>query len=259
MRSFVRLRRRGDMSGMIVVHQAKREAEPTYSLAEMVYENILAQVIGGRFAVRSRLPSETILAREHGVSRPVLRIALARLKADGILASRQGSGNFVIRQPHRTVLNFTPLSALGDVQNCFKFRIAIEGDAAYYASINHDEEGRAGIDRASEAVRIAAETGALGVDADIAFHLKIAEASGNPYFASALEAIREPIAFGVGLTRRLSLRRSVERLRQVEAEHQVIRMRILSRDAEGARAAMRDHLENARRRLFEGDLRNAQP
>ncbi|WP_442580166.1 FadR/GntR family transcriptional regulator [Mesorhizobium sp. ASY16-5R] len=227
---------------------------PGSSLADVAYQNILAHVIGGHFPVNSRLPSETKLAAEVGVSRPVLRMALSRLKADGVLASRQGSGNYVIRQPHRTVLDFTGLSALGDVQNCFKFRVGVEGEAAYYAALNHDQVGRERIERAYQQLRAAVADGSIGVDVDLEFHLQIAAASGNQFFLSALEAIRDQIAFGVSLTRRLSLRRSHERLEEVENEHQLIRRCIFEREAEAAREAMRGHLENARRRLFEGDL-----
>lgn len=225
-----------------------------YSLAEMAYQKILAKVIAGTFAERTRLPSETKLALELGMSRPVLRIALARLKADGILASRQGSGNFVVRQPHATVLSFAPLNSITDVQDCFKFRIGVEGDAAYYAAVNLDDASRQSIEAAYKNLKSAADHEDSGVNADSEFHIQIAKASGNPYFLSSLQAIRNQIEYGVGLTRQLSLRRSKGRYRQVEEEHRLIRKCVFERDADRSRTAMRAHLEAARRRLFEGDI-----
>src|SRR5690606_7918288 len=233
--------------------------DPKYALSELAYQRILASVIEGRFPVGSKLPAETDLARELGICRPVLRAALVRLRADGILASRQGSGNFVIRQPHQTVLRFAPLSRLTDIQDCFKFRIGIEGEAAYFAALNHDARDLAAIDVAFEELEVAAETGHVGVDADFRFHLRIAQASGNPYFVSALDAIREQIVFGISLTRRLSLRRSLTRLRQVQDEHHAIRETIRRREVDHARTMMREHLEKARRRVYEGDLEPEAP
>jgi GntR family transcriptional repressor for pyruvate dehydrogenase complex len=65
-------------------------------------------------------------------------------------------------------------------------------------------------------------------------------------------SLQPHIAFGMTLTRNLSLRRAAERLRLVQDEHLAIMKTIEKRDAEGARAAMQAHIDNARRRMFEG-------
>jgi DNA-binding FadR family transcriptional regulator len=226
----------------------------SYNLSDMVYEKLIAAVISGKFAVNSKLPPEIELAREIDVSRPVLRIALQRLRDDGILKSRRGSGNFVIRQPHQTVLQLVQLSQIPDIQNCFKFRIAVEGEAAYYAAINRNNTLLERIDGALSGLDEAAVHNTSGVDVDFEFHMSIAQASGNPYFVSSLAAIRDQFMFGISVTHNLSLRRTKKRLSLVQAEHQAIRETIARSDPEQARLAMRQHLENARRRLFEGDL-----
>jgi GntR family transcriptional regulator, transcriptional repressor for pyruvate dehydrogenase complex len=229
-------------------------ANEPYSLSEMAYQCIVSAVIDGRFPVDSKLPSEIELSRQLGISRPVLRAALIRLRQDGLLTSRQGSGNFVLRQPHPTVLLFAPLSRLSDVQDCFKFRIAIEGEAAFYAALNPDPAPRVEFEKFYAELEAATEMGEAAVDADVSLHLKIAMASKNSYLTVALEAVREKIAFGISITRRLSLRRSRTRLSLVQKEHRAVLDCILCGNAEGARTEMRAHLENARRRLFEGDL-----
>ena len=63
-------------------------------LGDRVYEQILAQIVGGHYAEGARLPSETQLATAFSVSRPIVRDALARLNADGIILSRHGSGSY---------------------------------------------------------------------------------------------------------------------------------------------------------------------
>jgi GntR family transcriptional repressor for pyruvate dehydrogenase complex len=75
-------------------------------------------------------------------------------------------------------------------------------------------------------------TGTLGAEEDIAFHRTIAEATGNRFFAETLAALKGQIVVGVNINRNLSL--------------------IQPRDEAGARAAMRQHIENARKRVFEG-------
>jgi len=226
----------------------------TFGLSDMAYEKLMSAVISGTFAVNSRLPPELELARQFDVSRPVLRVALKRLRDDGILKSRRGSGNFVIRQPHQTVLKMVQLSQIPDIQNCFKFRIGVEGEAASYAAINRNDADIGRIDRALAALDEASLHNTSGVDADFELHMIIAQGSGNPYFVSALAAIRDQFLFSASVTHNLSLRRTRKRLLVVQAEHQAIREAIVRSDSERARGAMRQHLENARRRLFEGDL-----
>ncbi len=229
-------------------------ADDSYSLSDMAYERLMSAVIDGKFAVNTKLPPEIELARQIGVSRPVLRIALQRLRDDGILKSRRGSGNFVTRQPHQTVLQLVRLSQISDIQNCFKFRIGVEGESAYYAAVNQDGASLAKIDLALDGLNSAAENNTSGVDDDFNFHMNIAQASGNLYFISSLAAIKDQFVFAISVTHNLSLHRPRERLLAVQSEHQAIRDAIAHADPEQARQSMRQHLENARRRLFEGDL-----
>ncbi|NVO15137.1 MAG: FadR family transcriptional regulator [Rhodoplanes sp.] len=225
-----------------------------YSLSDVAYERLMSAIIEGRYPINSRLPPEVELARQVGVSRPVLRTALQRLRTDGVLKSRRGSGNFLIRQPHQTVLRMVRLSQIADIQNCFKFRIGVEGEAAYYAALNRDHVSIEEIKKSLDLLTSASASNSLGVDADFDFHLNIAKASRNPYFISSLEEIKSHFLFGISVTHNLSLHRSRERLAVVQAEHRAICEYIVGSEPDAARTAMRSHLENARRRLFEGDL-----
>jgi DNA-binding FadR family transcriptional regulator len=224
------------------------------SLSYTIYEKMIALIIGGHFPARTRLPPELELSARFDVSRPILRMALARLREDGLIASRQGSGSYVLRQPDQAVLNFAPISSIADIQNCFKFRIGIEGESAYLAAVNHDEASLASIQKSLSALDRAEMTDALGVTADYDFHLAIAEASGNRFITSTMVSIKEHIAFGMNLTRNLSLMRPPDRLAMVQDEHHAIFNAIERREPEQARSRMRAHLENARRRVFEGEI-----
>src|SRR5918996_3809938 len=95
-----------------------------------IYDSIVGLIVSGEFAENARLPSEVELARRFGASRPVVREALARLRDDGLIVSRQGSGSYVKRRPDQAVLQFVPVGSIAHLQRCFQFRLGLEGAAA---------------------------------------------------------------------------------------------------------------------------------
>jgi GntR family transcriptional regulator, transcriptional repressor for pyruvate dehydrogenase complex len=228
-------------------------------LSAGIYHQIVEMIVAGEFAVNARLPSETELARRFGASRPVLREALARLRDDGIIVSRQGSGSYVKQRPDAAMLRFVPFGSIADIQRCFEFRAGVEGAAAALAALRWEDDDLADIRRAFDELEACIREGRLGVEADERFHIAIAKATHNSYHVSAQASLQPHIAFGMNLTRNLSLLRPAERLRLVQDEHAAIVGAIAARDAAGARAAMEQHIENARRRMFEGASEGSEP
>ncbi len=224
----------------------------TGKLSDRVYEYVLGQVIAGSLPVNARLPPETRLAELLDVSRPVVREALMRLREDGLIASRQGAGSFVLRRPAQEVYNYAPLSSIADIQRCFIFRISVEGEAAALAARDHDAEGLERLRAALAALHAMIEQNRLGVEEDIAFHRTVAEATGNHFFVTTLSALHRQIATGINLNRNLSVIQPRERREAGHREHQAVFDAIAARDETGARTAMRTHIENARRRVFDG-------
>jgi len=216
-----------------------------------IYQRIFETIVAGEFAMDSRLPSETELAMRFGASRPVVREALARLRDDGIIVSRQGSGSYVKRRPDVAVLRFAPGGSIDDVQRCFEFRHAIEGSAAALAAERREDADLAEIRAAFEALDTAIRKNEVGVEADERFHLAIAKATHNPYYVSMQTSLQPHIRYGMNLTRNLSRLRKAERVLAVQDEHRIILGAIGTRDAEAARRAMQDHIANARRRMFD--------
>lgn len=234
----------------------ERSASTTTPLSEArrstgIYQRIFETIVAGEFAVNSRLPSETELALRFGASRPVVREALARLRDDGIIVSRQGSGSYVKRRPDIAVLHFTPGGSIDDVQRCFEFRHAIEGGAAALAAERWEDADLAEIRAAFDALEVAIRKNELGVEPDERFHLAIAKATHNPYYVSMQTSLQPHIRFGMNLTRNLSRLRKAERVLAVQDEHRVILAAIEARDPQAARHAMEDHIANARRRMFD--------
>ncbi|UEM07775.1 FadR family transcriptional regulator (plasmid) [Skermanella rosea] len=232
--------------------QARQTQARQTKLSDRIYEQVLGLIVNGEFPVDAKLPAEADLSARFACSRPVVREALARLRDDGLIVSRQGAGSFVRRRPDRDVLRIAPVGSIADIQRCFEFRAVIEGEAAAFAAARHDRDTLADIGVALKALDAVIASGSLGVEADLNFHLAIARAARNHFFEATMISILTHVGFAMNLARSLSLARPIERLHQVQAEHIAIFEAISARDAEGARHAMRTHVENARQRVFEG-------
>src|SRR5688500_3774647 len=162
-----------------------------------IYDGIVGRIWSGELAENTRLPSEIDLSRRFGVSRPVVREALARLRDDGLIVSRQGSGSYVTRRPDGAVLRFVPVGSIADIQRCFEFRVGLEGAAAALAADRWQSDDLAEIRSAYEALETSISTGQLGVDADARFHQAIARATHNHYHVSVQLSLQTHITLGM--------------------------------------------------------------
>ena len=219
------------------------------SLADTVFERIQRSIKSGAYGIDERLPTEHSLASEFQVSRPVIRDALQRLRDQGLIYSRRGAGSFVREQGVREPLGFGQLENLSDLQHCYDFRLTIEPEAAAMAAKRHTPEALQKIRTALTLLRDATNRQAHRADADFIFHLGIAQASGNPYFVTAMQALEEHIAVGMRL-HGLSLKSTADGLTRVLNEHSEILDAIGRSDAGSARTLMHQHLSGSRDRLF---------
>lgn len=224
--------------------------EPSPHLADRIYEQMLQQIISEKFKVGDRLPTEALLGEQYKVSRAVIREAISRLLADGVVVTRQGSGTFVSRHPGREFLSLAPIGGIADLMRCFEFRIALEGEASYIAAKRRTEEHMASIDDAFEKLEGANAARQLGVEEDINFHAAIGQATRNEIFVQTLDVLAVHIFNGMNITRSLSLTRSSKRLALVQEEHRRVIEAIRAGNGQLARKAMRTHIDNARRRAL---------
>jgi DNA-binding FadR family transcriptional regulator len=221
-------------------------------LSDTVYDGIVTLIAKGDLAVSTRLPSEADLAERFGVSRPIVREALGRLREDGVVVSRQGSGSYVQRQPDLAVLQLKPVGSLADVQRCFEFRAGLEAAAAALAAEKWQVEDLKRIEDAMAGLEVCLSNGEIGINEDRALHEAVAAATRNEYYVSVQRSLAPHIAAGMNITRHLSLMRPSDRLRAVQDEHVAIVEAIRRRDPDQAAETMKRHILLARKRMFEG-------
>lgn len=219
------------------------------SLSDAVFDRILKAIKSGAYGVDERLPTEHALAAEFQVSRPVVRDALQRLRDQGLIYSRRGSGSFVREQGIKEPLGFGQMENLSDLEHCYDFRLTIEPQAAAMAAARRSDAGLHKIKTALSLLRDATNRQAHRVDADFMFHLSIAQASGNPYFATAMQALEDHIAVGMRF-HGMSLKSTSDGLEHVFVEHTAVYQAILDKNQEEAEALMRAHITGSRERLL---------
>lgn len=221
-------------------------------LSDTVYGQILEDIARLGLPQDTRLKTENDYARAFGVSRPIVREALARLREDGVIYSRRGSGTYLKRPMTPAIKRFAPIASIADIQRCFEYRMAIESMTARLAAQRWDDESLADIERASRTFEAALAERQVAVDLDLAFHLAVARASRNHFLVSALEHTRDQIEVALNLVRNLSLLRPDAVRLAAPREHAAIVAAIRARDGELAGARMVEHLQNSKTRVFEG-------
>ena len=232
------------------------EKIPARALSDTVAQQLQKQIEKGSFAKSGKLPTEAVLAQEFGVSRTVIREAISRLKNEGMVEPRQGSGVFVVERAGIRPLRIDYAQAVepGSVVHILALRRAIEAEVASEAAMRRTDAQMAAIDAALAKIEAAVAEGEDGVAEDVAFHRAIANATGNPYFLKTLTFLNQYLEAGTIVTRRNEALRE-DFSRQVREEHAAIAAAIRAGDPMAARNAAQTHIYNAARRLAEAGIR----
>ncbi|HEY4921024.1 MAG TPA: FadR/GntR family transcriptional regulator [Xanthobacteraceae bacterium] len=219
------------------------------SLAHALVERLSGEILSGRLAPGAQLPTEQGLIAASGVSRTVVREAIAALRAEGLVVTRQGAGAFVAegsRRPFR--IDPAGLGSLAEVLAVMELRTGIEVEAAGLAAERAGAADLRAIAAAYAAIERAIARGEPGIDEDFAFHRRIAAATRNPQFVGFLEYLgrfiipRQTIRVAGAASDRVAY------LRTFQKEHLAIVKALRARSVAKARAAMRSHLMNSRKR-----------
>lgn len=198
-----------------------------------------------------KLPTEQALTESFGVSRTVVREALSKLQAEGLVETRHGVGTFVLgASPDPGFrLGGGPLDTLEDVVAVLELRTGIETEAAALAARRRTDANLQAMREALARIGRGLAEGRDEVSADFEFHLEIARASRNPHFVALMSMLGGRLIPRARLASAERLSADwPEYLRRVGAEHESIYEAIAAEDPEAARAAMRTHLANGRER-----------
>ncbi len=222
------------------------------SLCLDVEKNILARINSGLLAVGDKLPTEAQLMRDEGVSRTVIREAISRLQAAGIVETRHGIGTFVLARPLEASSLGGPeaFMTIRDVIAMLEVRISLEIEAAGLAAQRRSEEDIVALRVVLAEFENERADGRDAVAPDTRFHLRIADSTGNRYFGAAYQSlgltaiprsrVHAPLYAEDGKGKYLA---------RANNEHRDLLEAIERRDPESARAVMRLHLANTRERL----------
>ena len=219
-------------------------------LADQVYEVLLLQIAHGLYRVGDRLPSEPQLCADFGVSRPVVREALARLRLDKIVRSRRGSGSWVEREPSDAFASFAPSGSVAEIVRSYEFRAGVEAEAAALAAQRRDAQDLRAMARAIETLSDALARKEVGAEADVDFHRAVAVASRNSLFTQSIDMLSSAMRNGITVARRLKQQSNSDRMHQVLDEHEAVLLAIREEDPERARAAMHRHITASRDRML---------
>lgn len=222
-------------------------------LAHGLVETLRSRILDGSLAPGTKLPSEKELIEEFGVSRTVVRDALTRLQAAGVVETFQGRGSFVLALPEPTVFRgeAARVRTHHDVIAMMEFRVGVESEAAGLAAVRASADDVAALTTALDHFAHGEHDGPQGaVEADFAFHLAVARASGNRFFAELVESLG-PMMIMLPRTQLDTpyTTGDAAHLTRVVTEHQNVLDAVAAGEPEAARAAMRVHLTSSRLRL----------
>jgi DNA-binding FadR family transcriptional regulator len=213
------------------------------TLSQAVSAAVLERIRSGEFAPGDRLPTEKMLMEEYGVGRNSVREAVQALVTLGLVEVRPGRGATVIGIDSDSALDAEILSALlkeDAVDDLCAFRRLLEAETCACAARNASDDEIAEIEHRRAAYEDAYARGMAISAADNAFHAAIARASRNSVYATMLDAVSILIANARRLSERVpwAIPRAIE-------EHARVLESIKARDADGAAAAMRTHIDSA--------------
>lgn len=222
------------------------------TLADRVRAILEQHIKDGEFPPHSRLPSEPVLAERFRVSRTVIREAVSRLKSDGLVETRRGSGTVVLEPnpatPFRIELDVRDSAAA--VLRVIELRRGIEAEMAALAAARRTAAQLAQIRKALAAIDRATTSGGDGVAEDLALHTAISQATGNPLYTSLLNFLTQFIQAAIRVTRTNEAQRD-DLAQHTRSEHAALVDAIARKDVAAARAAALEHMENTARRVGE--------
>lgn len=221
--------------------------------SEVILQKIKEHFLNGQVMVGEKLPSERLLAEQFGVSRNSVREALQRLALENVIEIKRGGGSIVKggrEEIHAMLAEKTVFEKEHLIFEMLEVRRALEVEAASLAAQRATAEDLRKISEALKAMDVPIKEVDKGVRADVDFHMRIVEASGNSILIHLAQTLMEQIEKTIYATRK---NRFTDERRYSETllEHKNIYLAIASGDRELAKSRMEDHITEVRKELSE--------
>jgi DNA-binding FadR family transcriptional regulator len=227
------------------------QLQSSRSLSNDLTQSLRKKILDGKLVPGTKLPTAKEIEDQAGVSRSVVREAIAALKAEKLIISRQGIGMFVAdgagSRPFEIEVN--EFASLEDAIQILELRMAVELEMSAMAARNRKRHHMKQIWQCIADFETVKNRGEEAVKEDMALHLAIAEASCNPYFARFIKYI------GAGAIPSRDLVSKYDNttnkpayIQQLHNEHRQIAQAIEDKDEQAAREAVRQHLGNSLKR-----------
>ncbi|CAM4051789.1 FadR/GntR family transcriptional regulator [Bordetella tumulicola] len=220
------------------------------TLSDRLTDMLAQEIRCGAYPVNSRLPTERFMTEQYGVSRTVVREVLSRLKSAGLVDTRQGSGTVVLDPSSSDSFRLgQPDEDLArGVLRIIELRRGLEGEMAALAAERRTPQDMLRINRALADIDRAVEMGGDGVEEDLAFHIAIARATGNPHYPALLGMLTRALKDAIRVTRGNEARQA-QLADDVRNEHEAIRAAIENQEVDAARATAFHHMLNTAGRI----------
>lgn len=218
--------------------------------SERLYERIVSQIEQrietGELKVGDQLPAERDLAEQFAVSRTAVREAVKALRQKGLVEIRPGRGTFIANGTSDTVRSslgmLMKMGATKGSGHLVEVREILEPEIAALAATRITDEYIAAMQQAVKTMDTALTNVDIFVEADLDFHLALAEATQNPYIPILMDSI-------IDLLREQRKRTGLTKggLQRGQVHHKKILDAIMHRDPQAARQAMQNHLSQVRK------------
>lgn len=217
--------------------------------SERLYEGIVSQIEqrieAGDLKVGDQLPSERELAEQFAVSRTAVREAVKALRQKGLVEIRPGRGTFITNETSDTIRNslgmLMKFGAAKGSENLVEVREILEPEIAALAATRITDEYITLMQDAVKIMDTALNNAEVFVEADLDFHLALAEGTQNPFIPILMDSIIE-------LLREQRKRTGLTKggLERGQLHHKIILDAVARRDPQAARQAMHNHLQQVR-------------
>lgn len=228
---------------------ARLEQAP--SLSSALVAKLREEIASERLEIGDPFPTEDEIAKAFGVSRTVVREAVAALRAEGLISTQRGRGSVVAsRVPmHPFGISQEEMSSLDDILRVFELRSALETQAAALAAARRTDSDLESIRASLSRLDSAVARGEDGMEEDIELHLNIAAATHNDYFPRLLGSFRSVFIarrrVRSDLNQKVTLKGYLD---IVQTQHHMIVEAIANQDVTTATEVMRKHLDGSRYR-----------